>query len=414
VVFSENDMPIRLYVRIACLLPVVASPSPPQTVPVRRAVEIHRIGGLNAPEYEAFADEPTLIVDLRGMVYARVPREGVVRIFDSAARHLGTIGRQGSGPGEFVRAAGHGLLGDTLWIRNWPLPFISLFSATGQHLRTWQSRIDTGHDFALPAGATALLQEGGAIFVPDDAPSRVKGRVQLPVLVGNRDLSEADTIVLVTRPDAMFLPGVGTFRFSPVPTGPLISVASDGNGVVVASWDRGTPERVDVRWVDANGRTTWRHSVLLTAPEWSRRTRDSLIARGVEMATPQIEAAKRAVRLSSVASVRDLVRDALELPDRLPPIRRVVAGLDGRIWLERMSLGGPPTWLVMNRSGSLEYQITLPERTTLHAADGDFLWATQQSADDVPYIVWFRVDAKSGQTRIRAQRTLLAILRLPY
>lgn len=376
----------------SCLLAVAPTMAQDAAVPKRHVIEIRRVGGIDAPEHAAFADEPVLVVDRKGIVYARVARDGVVRVFDSTGSYQGAIGRSGRGPGEFVRAAAHGFLGDTLWIRNWPLPFISMFRG-GQHVQTWQSRIDVGSGLALPAGVTALLDGGRSVFVPDDVPSGATGRIRLPVLLGNRDLSVADTVAYVNRPESMFVPGVGTFRLAPVPLPPLIAVAGDGSGIVVADWTRETPGRIDLSRVNARGQTVWRHTLSLATPTLPRRVRDSLVARGVEMARAPVEAARRAGRISAVVSVKELVEAGLYLPDRLPPIAGLFVGLDGRIWLKRMSLTGPSTWLAIGPAGAIEYEITLPEGATLHQATGDLLWATQLSDDHVPFVVWLRVVA---------------------
>jgi hypothetical protein len=48
------------------------------------------------------------------LIYARVPRDGVVLVFDANGAFVRRLGGRGMGPGEFQNASGHGFVGDTL------------------------------------------------------------------------------------------------------------------------------------------------------------------------------------------------------------------------------------------------------------------------------------------------------------
>ena len=367
---------------------IVSTIADAQGLPVVRPSEVRRVGGLDAPDYAAFSQEPSLVADRQGVVYARIPNEALVRVFDGNGTYQRSIGRRGEGPGEFVVAAGHGLVGDTLWIRNWPLPRMSLFAPGGQHIRTWRTQVDIGRPFPTPEGITALLIGDRAAMVPDAVPLGAGSRASLPVIVGDRDLGTGDTVAFVLRPQGMLLPRVGSFRMAPFPLSPLVSVAGDGSGLLVASWSEDAPDRLDVRRVSRTGSTIWQRSLTMAVSPTPRRVRDSLLAVATGLARSPVEAAKRQGHLPTTASVGELVRQGLHIPSHLPPIRRVVEGLDGTIWLERFSLADARRWLVLDSAGQPSFEAELPPGMTLHQTGDGAIWATQMSDDGVPFIVW--------------------------
>ena len=358
-----------------------------QELPVVRPAEVLRVGGLDAPDYAAFSEEPILIADRQGVVYARIPNEALVRVFDVTGTYQRSIGRRGEGPGEFVVAAGHGLVGDTLWIRNWPLPRMSLFTPGGHHVRTWRTQVDIGRPFPTPEGITSLLIGDRAAMVPDAVPLGAGSRSSLPVIVGDRALGTGDTIAFVLRPQGMLLP-IGYFRLAPFPLPPLVSVAGDGSGLLVASWSEDAPDRLEVRRVSRTGSTVWRRNLTMAVAPTPRRVRDSLHAVATGLARSPVEAAKRRGQLPPTASLGELVRQGLHIPSHFPPVRRVVEGLDGTVWLERFSLGNAKRWLVLDPAGQPSFEAELPRGMTLHQAGAGTIWATQMSSDGVPFIVW--------------------------
>jgi hypothetical protein len=381
---------IRAAMAAATLVAACAPALPGQALPVVRTVEVLRVGGADAPEYAAFSEEPVLIADRDGLVYARIPNEALVRVFDRTGAYVRSVGRRGEGPGEFVVAMGHGLVGDTLWIRNWPLPRMSLFTQAGTHVRTWRTPVDIGRRFSLPEGVTALLAGDRAALVPDAVPTGAESRVPLPVVIGDRGLAGGDTVAFVIRPQGMLLPRVGSFRFAPFPSSPLVAIASDGSGLVIVSWTDDAPDRLEVQRVSPAGTTAWRRQLTMPVTAVPRRVQDSLVATAARLARSPVEAARRQGRLPPTVQLEALVRGGLHMPPRYPPVRRVVAGLDGTVWLERFSMSGPSRWLVLDRTGQASFEAELRSGINLHGADGGTIWATETTDDGVPFMLWLR------------------------
>lgn len=194
-----------------CLLAALAARRG-QQLPLRTSQEVFRLGGANAPEHYAFSATPRLVADESGHLYARVPGDGTIYIYSPEGEYIRQIGRRGEGPGEFQVAAAHGIVGDTLWVRNAPAPRISKFLKDGTHLQTFRTSFDFGYSFAAAAaGISGLLRAGHVYVVPPSPVLGVDKRGRLPVLVG--ELERLDTVTWLPNPR-----GLGVVSFRPLQT----------------------------------------------------------------------------------------------------------------------------------------------------------------------------------------------------
>ena len=361
-----------------------------QQLPTRATAVVFRFGGADAPEHYAFPSAPELVVDDVGFIYAMLPNAGSVLVFDQAGRYVRTIGRKGEGPGEFQLAAAHGLIGDTLWVRNWPTPRISLFRTDGSHIRTTATPYHLGRKFGGPVGISGLLAGGRAYVDPPSPVIGVDERVHLPLLVGSTDMRNPDTIALRPNPRGLFVPGVGTWIFDPIPPSPVVAVSSRGTDMVVVSWADAEPGAIVVRLFAATGASRWERRLPVESTPLPSSVRDSLIAEGVRKARPQIESARR--RGERVpGSVEELVARGLDLPRHYAPARNAVIGIDGTIWIERMAGLRRESWFVLDQNGSPLFGVRVPDDFTLKEASRQWLWGTSLDALDVPYLVKLRV-----------------------
>ncbi len=82
---------------------------------------------------EAFAEVRAFAVDRGGRVYILDGQSQLVQLFDATGAHVRTIGRKGSGPGEFNQANGLALdAEDRLWVYDHGNARISVFDTAGK------------------------------------------------------------------------------------------------------------------------------------------------------------------------------------------------------------------------------------------------------------------------------------------
>ena len=89
-------------------------------------------------------------------------------------------------------------------------------------------------------------------------------------------------------------------------------------------------------------------------------------------------------------------RDGLYVPAHHPPVRDLIPGIDGTIWLERARDASSSEWLVLDPDGTPLHRVRLPANVTVMAASRDRVWGVETDELDVPYIVRYGV----GPTRL--------------
>ena len=358
-----------------------------QDVPTRAAALTLRLGGIDAPVQELFADRPDVVAAGDGTLYVRVSSPPVIEVFAADGEHLRSIGREGEGPGEFRIASAHGLVGDTLWVLDFPTPRISRFGMDGSHVSTTLMQvIDHGRPFTAPQTLSALLLGGYAIAVPSAAPIEARERTAVPVYLGDPNFRVRRAVATVTMPHGMHIPGVGSFALTPFARSPLVVTARNGIGFVVARW-QDTPDGavVLVRY-DSSGGEVWRRELGLPRARVSEAEVDSLVARGVAMAQGPVRR-MRSRGDGPAGSLEELVRVGLDAPRYHPPINGAVLGGDGSVWLATR----PGEWLVLDGSGRPSHVVQLPVDVNVTDATSDTAWGTVVGAYEVPYVVRYEV-----------------------
>jgi hypothetical protein len=361
-----------------------------QQLPRKATQEVFRYGGANAPEQYSFSASPFLAVDQDGAIYARVAPDAAVFVFDAQGIFVRRIGRRGEGPGEFQQADGHGFIGDTLWVRNWPTPRISLFTKDGSHISTRRTPYDFGRSFSSPSGISGFLPGGRAFADPPSPVLGVDDRIRLPLLIGPRNMQRPDTVVLLTNPRGFHVPRVGSWAYDPMPASPLFAVSSRGSGFVTVTWDDAEHGSMKVRLVEPDGRLRWERSLPIARMLVPRSVRDSIIAVAASKARPQIEAARRRGQ-PITGSLQDLAAAGLDLPRYYPPARRVVLGVDESVWIEQTIGLGTGSWLVLDSAGRPSFQVQTPRGFKVHEATTSALWGITTDELDVPYMVKLRL-----------------------
>jgi hypothetical protein len=85
-------------------------------------------------------------------------------------------------------------------------------------------------------------------------------------------------------------------------------------------------------------------------------------------------------------------RQSVVMPETRPAVRSMLAGVDGRLWLE---WGAAPhdsvTWWVLDSGGSPIGQFEVERPIAGRAAAGNSLWAVESDDLDVPYVVRYDV-----------------------
>jgi hypothetical protein len=300
-------------------------------------------------------------------------QERQVLIFDSTGNLLASVGREGSGPGEFRSPTDPHWMADTLWIPDPSLGRITPI-ADGGSGETVSAPAGGRHLRMIPGGGIADVPWGPTYHagMPDTQP--------FALAVRQRGLDRADTVFrTVLHMRHLEIPSSSGWNIGgqPFDDGELFQICEDGSGVVIV--DRRT---------DRTSYTVTRISM----------DGDTVFDRQFEydplpLTDEQVEAA--ITRRGATAPGGELaVRKALFLPPHRTPVRQVLTGSDGTTWLE-LETADPDssTWQVLDGEGDPAFRIWLPVQVWLSAATLDHIWTTEPDENGVPSLVRYRIAA---------------------
>ena len=348
-------------------------------------VEAFSLGGVDAPETSAFIRVPPLEVGPDGSLFLLARSANEVRRFGPDGTFLNTIGREGEGPGEFQNAYLFGLVGDTIWVRNLSPPSVSYFTSDGEYLRTDTYRNPTISRNGIPDGPEAILGAGSWFMVGAVPFGGPRGPVDVPLLIV-RPGDLRDTLATAIDPTSVYLPDVGTFGgIRPYPLHPLYDVVPGGEAVLVAEWggEEVAEGAFSLRRFRPDGTLDLDSTVRFAPVPLLARVADSIVA----AAADSVSALVPRLNAELPADLEEVIRAQLALGNSFPPIKTLLAGVDGTIWVERVIGPSSAEWVVLDNDGRPQFRVVLAEGITLGAASDDALWTTRTDAFDVPYVV---------------------------
>ncbi len=384
-----------------------------------RLDEVLRIGSLEG------TDLVTSVMDLAigpdSALYVAQAMVPEITVFSPDGRVLRRIGRAGQGPGDIQFAGlGVGWIADTLWIsdRN----RIQLFTT----------------DERVPEEVIQF-----SVSVPEEGSRLTPGRMLADgTLIGRRVITDGrarlsrgaspglalrrlsrsgevlDTIAIMHWPDnavqnerdARLFPGIHPLRDLPLIglKEYLTALRPDGTAVVQIGkvHEDATPPTFELLVISIGGDTLLHRTV-----EYERREVNSAMERRLadeyagwrvgdyapsSLSAPQLTEATLERR-------RRAARDVFRVPEHHPPVRQVVAGTDGTIWLLReMREDRVDVWEIYGSDGTLEGTVEIEQgrgslkpwhpRLAIVLASRDEVWGTTFAEYDVSYLHRYRVD----------------------
>lgn len=379
--------------------------------------EVLRIGSLESTDLVSSVLDMAVGPD--SALYVAQAMVPAVTVFSLDGQALRRIGRAGQGPGEMQLApVAVGWVGDTLWVADFDR--IQLF--TTDERRPEQiiqfSRGVPEEGSALTPGR--MLADGtliGRRRITDGLALSSRGaNPGLALRRLSRSGEVIDTIAIVEWPDnavenerdARLFPGTHPLRdLAPLGLGEyLTAVQPDGSAVVRIGEvnEDATPPTFDLLVISIRGDTLLHRSVEYEPREVTRsmerrledeyagwRAGDYYPSSGLQLTETTLERRRRAARR------------VFWVPEYLPPVRQVVAGTDGTIWLLReMREDRVDVWEVYDSSGTLEGAVEIGQGRTSYVpwdprlavaiASRDEVWGATFGDYDIPYIHRYLVD----------------------
>jgi len=319
----------------------------------------------------------------RGSLVVADRQQKVVRVFGPAGAFTHVVGREGRGPGEFVRLYRIGVIGDTVWTSDVNLRRTTLFGLDSVVIKTLAWEPATGASGGGWNIVEGLFADGTAWGERDGHSIRMmRGGPELPkpILRLSRTGGTLDTIAIVPTSHTMFSvvnsPNT-TFGDQVFPDGALVIGVPSLSRLYVVGRAAATSARaanISLVALRSTGDTLWQRDLRYSPRRLERTVADSVIR-----------------RLQRSGATADALRRLLFIPDFLPPVTSGFAADDGTLWLRREEGRATVEYWILTPDGKLTATLSVPQSLALTAARGAQVWGVENDADDVPVVVRFRI-----------------------
>lgn len=380
-----------------------------------RLEEVLRIGSVES------TDLTTGVLDLAigpdSALYVAQALVPAITVFSLDGRLLRRIGRAGQGPGDFELAATNvGWIGDTLWIADaYRVQLFAKDELVPEEVIRFNLTVPEEGAFLTPRRVLAdgtLI--GSRVWTAGWGPWLTRAaNPGLALRRLSRSGEVLDTIATIHWPDnsVAFEDDRGRQRFQIHPLKDLsllglreylTALTPDGSAVVQVGNVRedGTPPTFDILVISIRGDT-----ILHRAVEYEPREVTSAMERRLADEVAGWEAGDYnptgpgwlVLSETTLERRRRAVRSAFRVPEYLPPVRQVVAGTDGTIWLLReLREDRVDVWEIRDAGGILEGTVEVGDgrgsikpwspRLAIALANRNEVWGTTHDDYDVPYI----------------------------
>lgn len=368
--------------------------------------ELH-IGSVNSPGYE-LTWAPSMKVDQDGDIYVDQPQEGLIRVYDGAGRYVRTIGRRGTGPGEFANPDPLGWRGDTLFVADLGNMRVTLFDPRGRVVGDFAISWPWTHSDLLPGYVSGLFDDGtflvhgtaSSTLIAERAVSTLpfgrvdrSGRVSNPlgrVWVGH-------AVLYVHPPGAVA--GAGYYMPQPFagPSRRVVVCCGSSRVAVVNAGPARTASGAAFRvvWIAPDGDTLTTRRYRYRPVPLSAHLRDSVV---VALAHHVL----RGGLPPSLVAAERWTRAALYVPAFLPPVTAVVAGSDSTLWLRGENTGAATVvWRVLDYRGDVARRVRAPADLKIMAARHDLVWGTSLDSLGVTYVDRYRIVRSPPESRVK-------------
>ena len=344
-----------------------------------------------------FGSAGPMLIGRNGEIVVVDDKDNILRTF-SAAGVAGIIGRVGEGPGEFRNLTRTGWLGDSLWTLDPNLNRVSIFGPNHKFVRSFlmpstivspkapKDSAETVTEIYVQAALSDGSLRAIAGFRPTHRPSWAvgvdSGATLMVRITPTGVLRNRVTVDPPNKCEVNFVTPGGTGGFHIPFCAERVSTEWDGSQVV-ASADlepaTGAGARYRITVAGEDGTTQFSRVYPFVPVPVSAASRDSVVA----------------ARLKAFARYGQGFIDAMPkiLPAKTyPPVRRIVLGRDGTVWVEERIAASGHFWRILDAKGVVLGTVSLPADVSLARADAHTLWGYETDADGLQGVVRFRLE----------------------
>ena len=384
----------------ACQSETGSAPDPFTGDPWTLAGPEVRIGSVDDPVY-VFGPVTALVSGPDGSLYSLHGREGTIRRWSADGTPSGLVGRQGEGPGEFLRPSDMGFFGDSLWVWDAGGFHVSYFDPEGKFLGRVSPEVDLGGPEGAPPRPSRPFRDGTFLGIGRMPTYEIATGELTETAFAHLD-AEGEALRTIWRYPheprdlfALLREGGGTYGFQAFGDGVDYTVLDDGLLIVGRRAWTGEGEAVfTVTRIGLAGDTAFSVRVPYTPAPLAAERIDSAV---VAVTGGLYEIMSRRQPGLARAALEERIRDATYKPAYVPPVGEIRLDEAGHIWVRRFDPVENDTgeafgeWWVLDPNGTPMARTLIPVGLQVGHIGDDFLWGTEQDEFDVDYIVRYRL-----------------------
>jgi hypothetical protein len=368
----------------------------------RQLVEDLRLDA-SKEDFPALGGKSPFTVGPHGQIAIPINSDQQVRLYDSAGKRIGVLGRAGGGPGEFRGLSFHGWIGDTVWALDGSLQRMTYISPTAKLLRS-EVMMPNLNEYSGPAkdrtpggvylfAPHAVIAGGtlvGFAMLYNGQTSDGTMDVKSVILSTKAQGRNRKTIAMVPPTDATsinYRPGDGTSWTRPVPFTfpPATEYASDGSHFAFLTVESsGTMGFYTVTVIRTTGDTVFSRRYPFAGKPIPRSAVDSALdAIGAPLGPGRRGSAPASSKMRELARAR--------IPPVYAPVSGLVVGQDNTTWVQLGKTAGGTPVVALDAKGNAIASIVVPPRSRLVQASLVHVWVLETDDDGLSSIVRYRL-----------------------
>lgn len=354
----------------ACAADSDAEPALVEVLPIIEADLAWEVGGARGAGGVEF-QSTTLFgaIGPAGTVAIGDSRAAAVLLFDSDGALIGSVGRRGSGPGEFNGIAAVGFAADSsVWASDPALTRITVFPSGETEARVLETPRAHVPNSEWTVRGHRLLADGAILGEPIMIPSaELDGQPPIPLAIWTPGNRTVEVVQWISQPGPTWRriplgghPMAHMTGPQPIAGGPIIGVEATGQWIYVVDRPPATETKgaIVITRYAPHGTEMDRVAIEYLAQPMDTAVRERVM-RNAQAIVDQVPAASGGVRMEDILNTT-------WMPSRLPPVQAAFADATG-YWLQR-EVNRSGQWERYDLSGVGVARLNLPEQLSVLAA----------------------------------------------
>ena len=319
------------------------------------------------------------------------PQDKEIRVFGPRGDPVGTLGRPGSGPGEFRDMLRYGVSGNLIWVWDRSLARMTLATSQGKFVSTSPfSAASTASDSPKASWLPVVgrFPNGDLLTVGFPAPSQVPKWASLSgvqsILARFSPGGTFQRVYLTVPETSECLLMTGNVQIAVPECATAVEAhAPDGSSAVVitSSIGRGTNGTITVVGHSEAKESTFVRTFPFT---------------GVPLRGAVADSVRHAASATSSSAVVERIM-TMPLPPVLRPARRALIGMDGSAWILLSSIGANTSWVILDRQGRMVGSLDVPRSFRILAAREGTVWGVDTDENGIESVLRYKLERSRPQ-----------------